>query len=222
MRYGNEMYYHPSLKLQETIPIMPSKKIALVTCSTREPRLNPVITSYILDVLSHLPGSEEIVILDLKDQGLPLYDEPRVPSHLPKDDPTPHYQHQHTQKWSDTVRQYDAFIFITPQYNWSIPASLKNALDYLYYEWRDKPAAMITYGGRGGGKAAGHLRQILQGLRMRPVPTAPGLIISTKTLDDYLETGQTSLEATKVWEASGVKAEISLMYLELLEELRKS
>lgn len=80
---------------------------------------------------------------------------------------------------------------------------------------------MITYGGRGGGKAAGHLRQILQGLRMRPVPTAPGLIISTKTLDDYLETGQTSLEATKVWEASGVKAEISLMYLELLEEFRK-
>lgn len=53
------MYYHPSLKLQETIPIMPSKKIALVTCSTREPRLNPVITSYILDVLSHLPGPED-------------------------------------------------------------------------------------------------------------------------------------------------------------------
>ncbi|XHG07974.1 hypothetical protein AWENTII_011105 [Aspergillus wentii] len=135
------------------------QKIALVSCSTRNPRLNPFITQYIQNTLTpHLPPTHTLEIIDLADQHLPLYDEPAIPSKLPPDNPTPHYVHDHTKAWSARVSQYDAFIFVTPQYNWSIPASLKNALDYLYYEWKGKAAGIVSFGGRGGGKAADHLK----------------------------------------------------------------
>ncbi|KAJ5547581.1 hypothetical protein N7513_004815 [Penicillium frequentans] len=158
---------------------MPPKHVAIVTCSTRTPRLNPTITQYIYDVLASdptiptrkatSPSNTDISpdtdprhitlsILDLAAQSLPLYDENVIPASLPPTDPTPHYSKEHTRAWSKVVRQYDAFIFVTPQYNWSIPASLKNALDYLFFEWRGKPAAIVSYGSRGGGKAAEHLR----------------------------------------------------------------
>jgi NAD(P)H-dependent FMN reductase len=123
----------PSLPFED---IMPPTNIALITCSTREPRINPSITSHVHELLlSHTkttnwPGT--LSTIDLADQNLPLYNEPVIPSHLPKSDPTPNYVHEHTRAWSRLIRQYDAFIFVTPQYNWSIPASLKNALDYLF------------------------------------------------------------------------------------------
>ena len=46
------------------------------------------------------------------------------------------------------------------QYNWGYPAALKNALDFLYKEWHNKPAGIISYGGHGGGKAAAQLQQV--------------------------------------------------------------
>jgi hypothetical protein len=60
---------------------------------------------------------------------------------------------------------------VFPQYNWGYPAVLKNALDFLYHEWANKPAGLVTYGSRGGGLAATQLRQVLQGLHMRRTET---------------------------------------------------
>ncbi|MEU4654989.1 NADPH-dependent FMN reductase [Streptomyces sp. NPDC023723] len=77
------------------------------------------------------------------------------------------YQHEHTRAWSRTAQSYGGFLFVFPQYNWGYPAVLKNALDYLYREWRDKPASFITYGTRGGTKAAEQFTEVLHGLRMR-------------------------------------------------------
>lgn len=196
---------------------MPPKHVAIVTCSTRTPRLNPTITQYVYEILSADPTiptkkhkrtpstsstattstheeqeqqqqeeEEEpdtdprhitLKILDLAAQQLPLYDETIIPASLPAQDPTPHYTRAHTRAWSSVVRSFDAFIFVTPQYNWSIPASLKNALDYLFHEWKGKPAGIVSYGGRGGAKAADHLRGVLTGLRMRVVGTSPGLAV---------------------------------------------
>jgi NAD(P)H-dependent FMN reductase len=62
-------------------------------------------------------------------------------------------------------------VFVFPQYNWGYPAVLKNALDFLYDEWADKPAGLVTYGNRGGALAAKQLRQVLQGLHMRSTET---------------------------------------------------
>lgn len=225
---------------------MPPKHVAIVTCSTRLPRLNPTITRYIHDVLendpmiptrkevSHTPLTPDtdprhitLSILDLKAQNLPLYDESVVPARLPASDPTPHYSKAHTRNWSEIVQQYDAFIFVTPQYNWSIPASLKNALDYLFHEWNGKPAAIVSYGGRGGGKAADHLRGVLNGLRMRVVGTTVGLPVKftglpVGTLSEVEESVEIDQRDLDGWKEAGVEGMMRNLGMELVCELDKS
>jgi NAD(P)H-dependent FMN reductase len=85
------------------------------------------------------------------------------------------YTKDHTKAWSNHISLANGFIFVTPQYNWGYPASLKNALDFLYKEWHHKPAIIVSYAHRGGGKAAAQLRQVLEGLHMEPTPTMPAL-----------------------------------------------
>lgn len=227
---------------------MPAKHIAIVTSSTRIPRLNPTITQYVYDVLTNDPtlptqkpttdtttDTEAIgndprhiafTILDLSTQHLPLYDESVIPASLPPHNPTPHYTKAHTKAWSALVKSYDAFIFVTPQYNWSIPASLKNALDYLFYEWKGKPAGIVTYGSKGGGKAAEHLRGVLTGLRMRVVGTAPGLVVRFTGLP----VGRLSEEEERVeldgrdvegWKQAGMEGMMRNLGMEIVCELDK-
>ena len=98
--------------------------------------------------------------------GLPLFDEPKHPR-------LQQYAHQHTKDWSASVSRADAFVFVTPEYNHSFPASLKNALDYLSMEWADKPVGLASYGGVSAGlRAATALKPILAALRMVPVVEA--------------------------------------------------
>ncbi|KAL3447759.1 flavoprotein-like protein [Aspergillus insuetus] len=201
---------------------MPPTNIALITCSTREPRINPFMTGYVHQVLlSHKKATDwagKISIIDLADQNLPLYNEPAIPSHLPKSDPTPHYIHEHTRAWSRLIRQCDAFVFVTPQYNWSIPASLKNALDYLFHEWVGKPAGIVTYGGRGGGKAGDHLQSILTGLRMRPAEYMPTIMVRSTAMEDWEGDDRVSEEDREAWKGAGVDEKIQLMFAEIVGE----
>ncbi len=94
------------------------------------------------------------------------------------------YEHDHTRAWSRTVDSYQGFIFVFPQYNWGYPAPLKNALDFLYAEWAGKPAALVTHGTRGGGRAATQLSEVLHGLHMRPVEPFVLLSIAHDAVDD--------------------------------------
>lgn len=217
---------------------MAPKRVAVVTCSTRCPRLNPTITHYVYDVLTSdpmipiansntqpTPDSRQITleILDLATQSLPLYDESVIPASLPADNPTPHYSKAHTRSWSAVVKGYDAFIFVTPQYNWSIPASLKNALDYLFYEWKGKPAAVVSYGSRGGSKAADHLKGVLNGLRMRVVSTAPGLTVRYTGLPvgEAEERVVVDERDSAGWKEAGVEGMMRNLGMELVCELDK-
>lgn len=78
------------------------------------------------------------------------------------------YDQEEVREWSRLVRACAGFVIVTPQHNWGYPGELKNALDHLYHEWRDKPVLVVTYGGHGGGKCAEQLCQVLQGgLKMR-------------------------------------------------------
>ncbi|MEX6315575.1 NADPH-dependent FMN reductase [Providencia manganoxydans] len=81
------------------------------------------------------------------------------------------YTQEHTIAWSNKISEADAYIFVFPQYNWGYPAALKNAIDHLYKEWDNKPALMVSYANRGGGKAAEQLQQVLQGIHMRITET---------------------------------------------------
>ena len=211
---------------------MAAKSIAVVACSTRPGRIGPFVANYVLEQIARSlatrdaisgpdagdadadPGAATVDLLDLASQNLPLYDEPAVPSHLPASNPTSCYVHEHTRAWSTMVRKYDAFIFVTPQYNWSVPASLKNALDYLFHEWYGKPAGIVTYGHRGGVKAADHLRQILSGLRMGDVaePT-----VALKLVKDAPEGGQAGMR--ELWRTEGEDVKIEAMFRQLLQSL---
>lgn len=194
-----------------TEPIAKPTRIGVVTCSTRKPRLNPFLTSYVVEVLAQHqqanPSSSttcvEFEVIDIEAQGLPFYNEPGIPALLPKDDPTPHYAHQHTRDWSAKIRGFDAFIFVTPQYNWSIPASLKNALDFLYHEWSGKPALVVSYGGKGGSKAAEHLQQILASMHVRVAKQVAMFTISVTSVDYCSEKGELDAQEVDKWRADG-------------------
>ena len=61
------------------------------------------------------------------------------------------YQHAHTKAWSARVDAADAFVFVTPEYNYGMPPALLNAIDYVLHEWAYKPAGFVSYGGISGG-----------------------------------------------------------------------
>jgi NAD(P)H-dependent FMN reductase len=147
------------------------KNVLLIMGSTRAGRVCPKITEWIARIGREHTGFNYEVI-DLADWPLPMDDEPEIPA---KGIP---YTQAHTRAWSEKVKSGDAVIFVTPQYNWGYPAALKNAIDHLYHEWRNKPAAIVSYGGHGGGKCAEQLRQVAGAIKMRVVPTAPGIVLS--------------------------------------------
>jgi len=115
-------------------------------------------------------------LVDLADWPLPMGDEPDIPEAGDR------YARQHTRDWSRKIAAADAFVFVTPQYNWGYPAALKNAIDHLYKEWKGKPAVIITYGGHGGTKCAAQLRQVAEGVNMRPVVTMPAIRLTREMI----------------------------------------
>ncbi len=115
-------------------------------------------------------------LVDLAYWLLPMDDEPNIPA-------TGAYVQPHTQKWSAKIAQADAFVFVSPQYNWGYPAVLKNAIDHCHREWRGKPLLVVTYGGHGGGKCAAQLKQVAEGLKMRLVPVMPGLTLTREMIE---------------------------------------
>jgi len=104
------------------------------------------------------------------------------------------YAHQHTRDWSATVSRADAFVFVTPEYNRSFPAALKNALDFLSMEWADKPVGLASYGGVSAGlRAATALKPVLAALRMVPVVEAVSIPFFAEHItadDEFVPTSQ--------------------------------
>ncbi|PSR88501.1 flavo protein-like protein [Coniella lustricola] len=156
-------------------------RVAVICGSTRSVRVGPQVTTFIHSTISnhlaspakaggegttHAKPAISLEIVDIAAFNLPLFDEVIIPQAVK--DPSG-YAHEHTRVWSAKIASYQAFVFVTPQYNWGIPASLKNAIDYLYNEWTAKPAMIVSYGGHGGGHAAGALKTVCQGLRMKVV-----------------------------------------------------
>ncbi|MGH8882973.1 MAG: NADPH-dependent FMN reductase, partial [Stackebrandtia sp.] len=93
------------------------------------------------------------------------------------------YQHEHTRDWSATINGYDGFVFVTPEYNSSIPAALKNAIDFLFHEWNDKAVGFVGYGGHGGTRAVEQLPQIAGEIKLAAARAAASLTVT----DDFIE-----------------------------------
>ncbi len=136
-------------------------RVAVIVGSTRDSRFADKPATWIHG-LARQRADWEVELVDLRDYHLPLFNERASNMWAPSQDP-------HAVAWQNKLATFDAFIFVTPEYNRSVPGSLKNALDQAYKEWVRKPAAVVGYGATGAARAAEHLRTIAIELQMVPI-----------------------------------------------------
>jgi NAD(P)H-dependent FMN reductase len=137
-------------------------EIAIIVGSTRPGRRCRAVAEWVASEAAQGYPSSGFDIVDLADFALPLLDE-ATPAIFGQ------YSKEHTARWAATIARYDGFVFVTPEYNHSIPGALKNALDFVYAEWNDKAAGFVSYGLHGGTRAVEHLRLILAELKIATV-----------------------------------------------------
>jgi NAD(P)H-dependent FMN reductase len=162
--------------------------LTIVVASTRDGRAGlPVAEWFFTRAQAH--GEFAVELVDLKQVNLPLLDEPHHPR-LQK------YEHEHTKQWSALIQRSDAFVFVTPEYNFGPAPALLNALDYVYNEWNYKAAAFVSYGGVSGGmRAVQATKLVVAALKMVPLVEAVVIPFFAKriengvfTSDDVLDT----------------------------------
>lgn len=145
-------------------------KIQIILGSTRPGREVVKVGKWVAAAASDVEGFE-VETVDLADYALPFFNEAISPRYNPDRKPE-----AVVQSFMDKLASADGFIFVTPEYNHSIPGVLKNALDYLTSEMVHKPAAIVSYGTVGGARSAEHLKTILLEIRAGVVPEATALV----------------------------------------------
>lgn len=147
-------------------------RIGIILGTTRPGRVGPQIAQWI-EKSAAAREDADFELVDLADYDLPLFDEPRSPR-------MGAYEHDHTRAWSAKVASFDGFVFVTPEYNRSIPAALKNAIDFIYTEWNNKAAGFVGYGSNvSGARAVEHLRLISGAVQLAAVNTQVNLSLLT-------------------------------------------
>jgi NAD(P)H-dependent FMN reductase len=156
---------------------LPKPVLRIIIGSTRPGRVGPSVAAWFAErAVEH--GGFDVQVTDLAELDLPLLDEPNHPR-------LRQYTKQHTKDWSALVEASDAFVFVTPEYNYAFNAALKNAIDYLFTEWQNKPAGIVSYGGIAAGtRATQMLKQVLTALKMMPVPEAVNIPFVAQHLDE--------------------------------------
>lgn len=143
---------------------MTKPKLAIIIGSIRPNRFADHPAQWILDI-ARQRGGFEVELIDLKDYPMPLFAEQASSAWAPSQDEV-------ARRWQKKVAEFDAFIFTAAEYNRGPTAVLKNALDYAYTEWNNKPVAFVGYGGVGGARAVEQLRLNAIELQMAPIRTA--------------------------------------------------
>jgi NAD(P)H-dependent FMN reductase len=151
-------------------------RIAVIIGSTRPGRRAEAVARWVADASVRHPavtaGQAVVEVVDIAAYGLPLLDEP-VPAAFGR------YANAHTRRWAQTIAAFDGFVFVTPEYNRSVPAALKNAIDFLYTEWHHKAAGFVGYGVHGGIRAVEQLRQVMAEVKIADVQTQVALAMFT-------------------------------------------
>lgn len=176
-------------------------RIGIVISTTREGRFAEKPTQWLLQHLEMFPeiGAE---IVDLRDFPMPFFEEETSPAYASP-------RCAEARSWAAKVAEMDGFIFVTAEYNRSIPGVLKNALDYAYHEFNRKPAAFLGYGGVGAARAIEQLRLICVELQLAPLRNAVHIgmeqYLATasgdRRLDDFefLNASATSMIQDLIW-----------------------
>jgi NAD(P)H-dependent FMN reductase len=164
----------------------------IITVSTRPGRVGPLAAKWISELASK-HGKFKVVDIDLAEINLPLFDEPQHPMMR-------QYQNAHTKIWSKLIDAGDALIFVTPEYDYFVPASLVNAIDYLAHEWHYKPAGFVGYGGASGGmRSVQAAKPLVSNMGMMPMPASVFIHFIAKYINDDNE-----LQLTEEHEKSAI------------------
>jgi NAD(P)H-dependent FMN reductase len=185
--------------------------IKVIAGSTREGRFSDKAAAWIAEEVEKQAGVA-VEVLDLRDYPMPFFSEPMSPL-MVKDGA---YSNEIVRKWASKLREADAFIIVTPEYNHSTSGVLKNALDWVYYEWNKKPVTFVSYGSAGGARAVEQLRLIAAELQMAPMGMAvhiPGeryfpVMFGKASADDLFASMSQQAEATitqLLWWAHALK-----------------
>jgi NAD(P)H-dependent FMN reductase len=146
-------------------------KIGIIVGSTRPGRKAEEVARWVYDIAARR-GDAAFELVDIAAFDLPLLDE-AVPPSLHQ------YAQPHTKAWAQKIAAFDGFVFVTPEYNHSTSAALKNAIDYLFREWNDKAAGFVGYGSGGGIRAVEHLRQVMAEIKVADVRAQVALSLWT-------------------------------------------
>lgn len=139
-------------------------KIGIILVSTREGRVGEVVGKWFNDFAKENSEFDSFELIDLKEINLPVLDEPKHP--VMQD-----YKFDHTKKWSQLIAPCDAFVFVTPEYDYFVPGALVNAVDFLAQEWSYKPVGFVGYGGISGGlRAIQAAKPLVTTVKMMPIP----------------------------------------------------
>ncbi|MBC7707649.1 NAD(P)H-dependent oxidoreductase [Polaromonas sp.] len=140
-------------------------KLQVIVGSTRPGRATLSVAKWVAAEAAIVEGAE-VELVDLQEYGLPFFNEAISPRYNPDRQPAPEVQ-----KWLDKIAEADAYVFVTPEYNHSMPGALKNAIDFMTYEMKHKPAAVVSHGGVGGARAATHLKEVLSEATATIIPS---------------------------------------------------
>ncbi|HET6924956.1 MAG TPA: NAD(P)H-dependent oxidoreductase, partial [Candidatus Saccharimonadales bacterium] len=152
-------------------------KLQIIVGSTRPGRTTPRMAQWIANTAKEIEGVD-VEIVDLADYPLPFLDEPISPRFNPNRQPN-----EQAQRWIDKVAEGDAYVFVTPEYNHSIPGVLKNAIDYLTFEMVHKPATVASHGTVGGARATMHLKEMLSESKAAIIPSQVALAHMSDAID---------------------------------------
>ncbi|HYZ58938.1 MAG TPA: NAD(P)H-dependent oxidoreductase [Nitrososphaeraceae archaeon] len=146
-------------------------KVAIILGSTRPGRNGEAVGQWIHEIAKKRSDAD-FEFVDIKDFNLPLLDEPIPPS-------MGQYTKEHTKTWSAKIDSFDAYVFVTAEYNHGIPGALKNAIDFLFREWNNKVAGFVSYGSAGGVRAVEQLRMVMAELKVATVRSQVQLSLFT-------------------------------------------
>ena len=169
-------------------------RLGIIVSSTRPGRVGPKVADWVATQAREHGWEAELI--DLAEVGLPFLDEEDVPRNG-------NYERPHTHAWAATVASYDAIAVVTPQYNLSFPAPIKNAIDFLYAEWEGKPVALVGYGWTGATDATADLTRVLGNVQA-DVVGATGLVFPA----DLSPEGDVAAETAKAGELADLLAKL--------------
>ena len=153
-------------------------KVKIILGSTRPNRFSEHAGRWTLEQAKKIAGIET-EILDLRDYAMPFFNEPVSPSY--KQEP---YKNEAVARFTLKIAEGDAFIIVTPEYNRGTSGVLKNAFDWVYQEWNNKPVGFVAYGSVGGARAVEQLRLVAVELQMAPIRSAVHIPAHWTLLDD--------------------------------------